>query len=375
MIWTNFKYTCKRELRDIVSMILMVIFPVILACIVGNALKSNFESPKVDKQTFAVVNEDNNDYMKSLLEVLRTETLKNVINVTQEDTLANAERQYETSDINGYIYQTEDGTNKKIALYVEEPNTQGAQIVKYAVEKYITTQAMYTSEVVGYDKFQMISDLIGDKYTEAESLTSNHKPKAFDYYGITLAVLVCLYGSLYAIKIFSETIIGKHGARIMSITSRKFFMALGILLASFILVCVQVFVLLLFYKFVYGVYLGDNLKDIFIILVTFIVFTNLFGASLISVCKNYNIAYMFANIIILGSTFLASGFVILDLGNGTFGYIVENYLPNALCQNALFSVIYKTDAVDLTHYLSIIATWSAALLLVTLITNRRDRIS
>jgi ABC-2 type transport system permease protein len=375
MIWINLKYTFKRELRDIVSMILLVIFPIILACIVGNALKSDFELPKVDIQTFAVVHGDENDYMNSILEVLHTDALKDVINATQVDTIASAERQFKSSDINGYIYQTEDGANNKIGLYVEDPSSQGAQIVKYAIEKYNIIQAMYTSEIISHEKFQIISDLIDNKYTVEESLVSNHKPKSFDYYGITLTVLICLYGSLYAIKIFSETIIGKHGARIKSITSRKFNIALGILLASFILVCIQVLVLLLFYRFVYGVYLGDNLKDVFIILVVFIAFTNFFGASLISVCKNYSIAYMFANIIILAGTFLASGFVILDLGNGILGNIVENYLPNALCQNALFSVIYKTDAVDLTRYLSIISIWSAALLIVTLITNRRDQLS
>lgn len=375
MIWTTLKYTYRRELRDIVSMILMVIFPIVLACIVGNALKSNFESPLVDKQTFAVVIEDNNKDMKSLLEVLQSDNLKKVITVSQVDTLADAEKAYETSEIDGYIYQTEAGSDKKISLYVEDSNTQGSQIVKYAISKYNTVQAMFTFEAVGYDKASVISELIGDKYLEAESVTSTHKPKAFDYYGITLAVLICLYGSLYTIKIFSETIIGKHGARLKSITSRKFTIAVGILLASFLLVCIQVFVLLLFYKFVYGVYLGNNLKDVLIILVVFIAFTDLFGAALISVCQNYNIAYVFANMIILGCTFLASGFVILDLGNGTFGYLVENYLPNAVCQNALFSVIYDTEVVSLGKYLSIISIWSLVLLLITLLSNRKEKLA
>ncbi len=369
MIWTTLKYTCKRELRDVVSMILMVIFPIVLACIVGNALKSDFQSPIVEKETFGLVNDNN--YANALLEIFHTDIMKDVINIVEVDSLGDAKKQYEDSVLDGYLYYTEVDKNQEISLYVEDSNTQGTQIAKYVIEKYNTTKAMYTPEIIKNNKAQIITDLIGDTYIVPESLTGNHTPKAFDYYGITLAVLICLYGSLYAIKILSETIIGKHGARVKSITCKKFSIISGILLASFILVCAQVLFLLLFYKFVYGIYLGNNLINLILILGVFIVFTNLFGAALISICKNYNIAYTLANIIILGCTFLASGFVILDLGNGVFANLVENYLPNAVCQNALFSVIYKTDAVDITRYLSVISIWSVALLLIILFTNRR----
>ncbi|WP_167959145.1 ABC transporter permease [Anaerosporobacter faecicola] len=366
MIWKTVYYTWKRELRDYVSMLLMVLFPIVLACIVGNALKSDFQSPGLNLETVAFVLEKEDSYLLDLQKVFQTDSVKEIITVTQVSDLEQAKRQMKQKTISGYI--TYNSSEKKLNLVMQDINSQGAQIAASIMNQYIESNAMF--ETVSYEKVEELSDYVGGEYVSNTSMIAGHKPQAFDYYGITLMVLVCMFGSLYSVKIISETLEGKHGERIRSITTHPSQIYIGVYLASLVMVCAQILILLLFYKNVYGVYLGTNYGKLFVIIFSFIVFTNLFGVALITVLRKYNVAYTIANILILGTTFLSSGFVILDLGDGVLGTIVERVLPNAICQNALFSVIYGTGSELYRHYLIGIGCWSVVLLVLTWICRR-----
>ncbi len=76
MIFYTFKYTLIREIRDKVFMFLMVIFPIILALIVGTALKSDFETPTLEKSIIAIVDLDKGVYSEALIDIFKEDSVK-----------------------------------------------------------------------------------------------------------------------------------------------------------------------------------------------------------------------------------------------------------------------------------------------------------
>ncbi|MCL2252925.1 MAG: ABC transporter permease [Lachnospiraceae bacterium] len=365
MIISTFKYTLKREIRDYTSMLLMVFFPAILALIVGNALQGDFQAPKTEKYKVALIEGDM--YMESLKSVFAAEAVSNITETIILNNHSEADNALLLGEIHGYIWYDSDEIN----FVVEDPELQGVAIITFILTQFTRNQNIFTHQNVNYNDYDVIGNRLLETYIQARGLSNNHIPRAFDYYGVTLTVLVCLFGSLYAIKIISDTLIGRKQERLLSVTNRLLPIYIGVLLASILLVAMQISVLLIFYKMVYGVFLGSNYFRLIAILFIFIIFSNLFGLALISVVKDYGIAYTLANIIILGSTFLAGGFVIIDLDHFGAGRLINQLLPNAVCQNVLFSTIYETNSVSFIEYIQVMAAGASILIIVAVLTNKR----
>lgn len=382
MFLNTFKYTLKREVRDRVSMFLMVIFPILLAFIVGNALKSEFEVITFDKAKIAVVNLDKGEASSSFTEILAADEVQSFVTInTDIDTVEEAKYAYDQVEIDGYILIGEDYTNNlidsdalpcEIELYKTGNNAESMEIVKQIIDEYNLRMEVLSSDTLSNEDLEYIDQAFSKDFISSSSLNNNQNPTSMDYYGVTFIVLVCMFGSLYNIKVVSDIMYGKFRDRFKSIKSNELYLYLGTGLSSFLLVSVQILVLILFFKYAYGVYLGENIFKLFLITELFILLTNIFGTALITVFKRYSISYTVAYIFIFGTTFLSSGFVILNLGNGRLNYIVENILPNAVCQNMLFSVIYDTQSIDLFQSTLVILIWIAALLGIIYLAKRRE---
>lgn len=101
----------------------------------------------------------------------------------------------------------------------------------------------------------------------------------------------------------------------------------------------------------------------------FIVFSILLGQFLVLLCNSEGAASGIINILIIALSFITNSYVILDQGNGLFEHIVNNFLPNAVAINYLFSEIYITESVSMitaiftiTIYIILLLSFSILLL-------------
>lgn len=382
MIWSTLKYTIKREMRDKVSLFLMLIFPIILVLIVGVCLKSHFEAPPFDKAKIAVIDLDKSRESKVFLDIFGEDNIKKLIDVKQDIvTVDEAKKIYESKKIDGYIeipknfgFNANNGKEAKLILTEDGSNSQAINVVKQMIDEFNSGSNLLNVKGIDNKKLDIINSIYSEKMVHSVGINQDHIPRSIDYYGVTLLVMICMYGSLYVIRMMSETLYEECGIRLKTITNSDYKIHLGIILASFIVVSIQILILIGVFKIGYGVYYGGNIWKVFILLGSMCIFSKLMGTLIIRLFKSYSISYTIAQVLILSLTFLAGGFVILDLGNGMFGNIVENYLPNAVCQNAIFSAIYDTNSVSFGQALCVILTESFVVLIISILLKRKESI-
>lgn len=378
MIFNTFIYTIKRELRDKVSLFLMLLFPIILVLIVGTCLRSDFEAPIFNKARIAIVNLDETyDYANVLVDIFKSEKVEKFIDVdTDITTLDDAYEKYLSKDIDayieipkGYAKSIMDGSSIDIVLNERGENSQEINITKQVLNEFTTRLNLLKKD----RNINVDANFDADTIV-VSSINKNHIPTSMDYYGVTLVILICLYGSLYIVRMISDTLLDETGMRLKTITDKEYKIECGLALGSILVVILQVLLLIAIFKMGYKVYYGEHIFKIFVLLVSLILFSNAMGVFIIKLFKNYNLSYVFLNVLILGSTFISSGFVVLDLGDGLFSKIVENFLPNAICQNTIFSVIYNTNAVDFTNSLCTILIETLVVVLLSLFINRKENV-
>lgn len=378
MILSTFIYTIKRELRDKVSMFLMLAFPIILVLIVGTCLRSDFEAPSVEQAKVAIVNLDENEqYFEILKDIFINEKVEKFV-ILDEDikTLSEADKKYTDKDIDAYIEIPEgyskaimEGDNKDIILTERGENSKEVNIIKQVLNEFTTRL-----NITDINRETDLSNIFDENMIIVNSINNEHAPMAMDYYGVTLVVLICLYGSLYIVRMISDTLLDETGRRLKTITGKSFKVEIGLLLGSLLVVILQVLLLVGIFKYGYKVYYGENILKVLALFCSLILFSNMLGSFIIKLLRSYNFSYVLLNILILGSTFISGGFVVLDLGDGAFSNIVENFLPNGVCQNAVFSVIYNTNAVNFTSAISTILIETIILLVLSLLLDRRENI-
>lgn len=357
-ILTIIKYRLLQSLRDVQSLITMILIPIFLILILGNALKNNedFTARTVDKVNLLYIDNDSTDSAKAFENFITLDELGDIIQVEKINDIEEGKKLVENRKYDALVVYDENSSGK-LELIGSEYNQLGVSIVKGIVETYSSSaNAMEALAKIQSRDFTLEQN--NNLQDEAVSV-SGKKPSAIDYYAITMLVMIIMYGSIYANFAIDKSYYGPVGTRFRSTPLNLSQIFIGEAVGVVITIMVQVLILLLVSDLAFGVNFGSSIPTILLSAFSLSVLSTMLGIFAIMATKKGLIGLALLNVIVPIFTFLSGGFVKVNF-SGIIGYLAK-LTPNYLASNAMFKSIYGGASNEV--FLSILGLWIISVLL------------
>lgn len=370
-ILTIVKYRLLQSIRDVQSLISMILLPIFLILILGNALKNNedFTARTVDKVNLLYINNDSTPGAKAFENFITLDELGDIIQVEKINDIEEGKKLIENRKYDALVIYDENSTGK-LELIGSEFNQLGVSIAKGIIETYSSSaNAMEALAKIQSRNFTLEQN--NNLQDEAISV-SGKKPSATDYYAITMLVMIVMYGSIYANFAIDKSYYGAVGSRFRSTPLNLSEIFIGEAVGVVLTLMIQVLILLLISNFAFGVNFGSSIPTILLTAFSLSVLSTMLGIFAIMATKKGLLGLTLLNVIVPIFTFLSGGFMKVDFG-GIVGAI-SKLTPNYLASNAMFKSIYGGASKEV--FLSILGLWiiSALLFIGANIIGRRERV-
>lgn len=341
-----FFYTLKENTMSISLISIMLIFPIILIFILGNALSGYFKQANIPKMNIIIVEENLKPSIYDTI-LKYDKTLSKLFNAEIFSSKSAALKKYSSS--NKYIAVVAFNEHKKISSYYSAFGNFDIEVISKEGSLEAGFVKVYFSIFVNYFKFARSIYTPSDipKDIGFESAFSGHFPSALDYYAVAMVVMMALYGSFGGIAVIEEERRQNTLLRLFASPKSPYAIFIAKAFAQMVFLYAQLCLIVIFSKYIYHANWGKDLKLIFLLLLVYSIFAILFGVLVALVAKNYMISNVLVSSVAIVFTFLAGGYVRVDLGDGFLSSLRE-FLPNYAVQSALFSVIYNPT--DTSHF-------------------------
>jgi ABC-2 type transport system permease protein len=368
-------YTFLRNLRDVKSLLNMILLPVILILILGNALASAFHVGDVGKTKTAYLDNDRGAISGEFEKFLDMDEIKGILEVTRVETYEEGRRLVSEGKVSAFIViedgftaNAHSGSKSTIKVYKDKNNTFRASIVDNIVEGFTDgANTMLAMSAIGGG----MDGIERKAVIERIPLSAKGKiPSAMDYYGVTMLVLITMYGSLYSLHgVFEDYLEGMRN-RLLSAPVRLSSHFAGKIVGTVFTIYIQILALILFTKVAYGVNWGDNTGQILFIAFTLSFFAVTMGLMIAMLLKQKNIANAAAMTVIPVMTFVSGGYVRI-VSDSKFYTIIKSIMPSSLGHTAFFNSIYGEFAGQTVSSLAILWGMILVMGIVSVIAGRR----
>ena len=370
-ILTIVKYRLLQSIRDVQSLISMILLPIFLILILGNALKNNedFTARTVDKVNLLYINNDSTTEAIAFENFITLDELSDIIQVEKINDIEEGKKLIENRKYDALVIYDENSTGK-LELIGSEFNQLGVSIARGIIETYSSSaNAMEALAKIQSRNFTLEQN--NNLQDEAISV-SGKEPSATDYYAITMLVMIVMYGSIYANFAIDKSYYGAGGSRFRSTPLNLSEIFIGEAIGVVLTLMIQVLILLLISNFAFGVNFGSSIPTILLTAFSLSVLSTMLGIFAIMATKKGLLGLTLLNVIVPIFTFLSGGFMKVDFG-GIVGAI-SKLTPNYLASNAMFKSIYGGASKEV--FLSILGLWiiSALLFIGANIIGRRERV-
>lgn len=341
MFFNIVKKEVLQNLRDKKAMFWMILFPIIMIFILGNALSSFFgkEDLEIPKTNISYTIDKKSEDTDKLEDFFNDSKEELNINFTKEDNEKEAIENIKRGKLDCYL-DIKDGEN--IIVYSNKIKDFNASLVTNLLDIYMERNNAYKSikenNPIG---LQFVDFNSTPNYVKIKSLNKAAKPTAKDYYSVTMLTMIVLYGSLTG----AMTIIGERArgtmTRVVCSPVNRLKLFLGKLTGAFIVVTLQIAVLFLFTKYIFKANWGDNLTPIILIILSLIFMTISLGMGLARIFRNPNVSSTVANVVIVLLNFLGGAYIPLEtFGQNNILLLIANVSPLKWTNNAILRIIY-----------------------------------
>ncbi|WP_181742426.1 ABC transporter permease [Terrilactibacillus laevilacticus] len=368
----------KRNIRDRKNVIFLLLFPILLTFILGNALSSvdvGNEAAASLHTKLALVNQDDNGMVsKQYEQFLKSKEIKDIVTTRPISTINNARIQLKQENVDaivyipkGFSYAIENGKSKQMQVIVSG-NTEG-DIIKDLTESFLSR---VKSHVVLAEMGKHVIDTQMPPIIYDHPLKVSGKiPKAIDYYAVTMLIMIIMYSANLGKGLVANFHYSSLGSRIrtLPIHPMKFF--LGQAVGELLTVAAQIVILIFFFKFAFHANLGDHMTHLILTCFLLGLITILIGIAF-SLWFNPHAADRILNIQIPILTFLAGGYVKLPDSNTSLNFL-QNIMPNALAQSIIFQDIYGRHNAQGIHELINLFICLVVIFIIVIVGLRRKK--
>lgn len=337
IVWKEFR----QNIRNWKANSMMVFFPIVLILILGTAFSRVFDDsiPLGNVKVLYTLNGSNelSTYFKSF-----TEYGKGMGIVFEE-----------TSDIDKGVRSVQDVTYSCYILF--EKNTKDVKFYKNARYNFEAgfVEGFVNSFINRYNAYAEIAKTNpaalgkimqdeGRNYVGTLSLDKKRKPRAIDYYSVTMLTLILMYSSLTGFWGIKSEQNQKTGNRILCSPIHKSELLTGKVIGCIFVTFIQAVVVLAFSKYAMGAYWGKDVFTIALLVLSQAVMTISLGASIAYLIKNEGAASGLLNSVIPIFVLLGGGYTPLE-NMGPAIARISVISPVKWLNSSILRIIYDND--------------------------------
>lgn len=366
--------TIKINLRDRKTLIMMLLLPIVLIIILGNALKNveTFSVKDIGKTTVCYLNDDSKEASKSFDQFLKNKEIKKILDVKSVKSYDEGKKLVTSGKATAMLYINSDYSNNvsnnkkaKIEVYENEKDTLRNGVVKSVMDSYNdgANTVMTTSKITRTKTDYVETDNVTENYINVEGKS----PRAIDYYSVTMLVLILMYGANYGASGIQELFYDRIGKRIRTTRIKAFEHIVGVVFGIIFTLLIQSLVLVAFTKYVYGSNWGSHPFIVVGAMAGLSILSTSIGILFMSFTGDDKKASALIGIVTPVFTFISGGYFKFDLPN----IPILNYVPNQLAQSALFNSIYGGSVSSAEKSIVIMIVMAAVLLIISAAAARR----
>lgn len=366
------RYRIIQYVRDRKSLVSMLVIPVLLIAILGNALgnSEDFAAKNIGKINVLYVNNASGNNGENFENFINLKEFSDIIKPTKIDNIEEGKKLIEKKQYEALVIYDEsiEGNFKVVG---SDYNSLKVSIVKNIMDAYADKANSF--EALAKLKTR---DFSIKQYNNVDSdviTISGQKPTATDYYAITMLIMIIMFGAIYANFAIDKDYYSVVGGRIKSAPVRLWEVFLGEGIGVVFTLLWQIIILLTVARFVFKVNFGNGLPVILITTLSLAVMSTMLGIFACMATKKGLYGLALLNILVPILTFLGGGFVKIDFGSGILGKL-SHMTPNYLAQDAIFKSIYGGSSRDIL--LNILGIWILTFILFigAKFVGRRDTI-
>ena len=327
LLFTLIKKEITQFFRNKTDVLTMFVFPVVLIVVMGNALNGLMNIDKnifEDKYVYYKVNNlvNNERYLQAFYNFKKSceETINIKFKEIKDDNkareLVNKGESLAFININEDSYDYYRSENKE---------TSASKIFKNIFNEYLQKYALINS--IGSIDQKLIQDILKDEslIKLKEEGINNSGIDSFTYYTFAELILIILYISgITSVSMYKEGYQHTFTRLIMS-KANNLSIVISKIILGIVIGILQVIIIYFISTLFLKINWGKNLLDIFIVLISFIIFSSVLGISMSMIFKDNKTASSAINTLIIILGFLGGSYMPISL-------IKSTPITNLLCQ-------------------------------------------
>ncbi|WP_128100372.1 ABC transporter permease [Paenibacillus sp. DCT19] len=212
-MWTIFATSMKRKLQNPVVFVNYILLPLLLILILGNALSGVFQSEDQESKhslipqiSTVVVNEDDGEVGKNVVAFLSSSANEEMFDIQIQTSSETAMKMLESGQVEQFIYLPSDLTLDyeahqigNITVYGKDNHIEKVNITDLALSAYgdgylaMEIASASNQNIVYSHQYSNMLTASGET-DRASASSSGSSITAMSYYGVTMLVLILVYG-------------------------------------------------------------------------------------------------------------------------------------------------------------------------------------
>lgn len=361
-------YTALRNVRDYRNLTTMMVLPVVLILILGNALAGTFQIENIDPVKVVVVNENEGELLKSLKEFLQQQSIREIINV---ETVENLDLGLDKiKEGKAFVLIHVEATDKsKIDVYKRDESEFSGSVVKNVLDSFVQyANADYACSALG----GINGSTVHYENIREEAINPDGKrPKGLDYYAAAMLIMTMMYGTANGASAMAEERFYRTEIRLKSAPLNSYEVFIGKVTGTILTLLLDAVIILLFTKYVYDVNWGDNIFFIMFTCFTLAVLATGIGVASFMLIGDENKTQALLSILVPVLTFLGGGYMPYHTMSSAMKKL-SILSPNYLGLRIMLNTIYEGNQLQVRNYMVILWIVSLALFVVSAFKGRRD---
>ncbi|KEI74725.1 ABC transporter permease [Clostridium botulinum B2 128] len=331
-----------ENFRDKKAMFLMTLFPMLLITILGTVFSGNFAStiniPEIN--VMCSINKDVKidknfkDFTKEIQKNMK-------VNFKETKEEKDALEKISNGKADVYIKIPND---KKIYIYENNVRAFNSQLVSTLLDTFVDKVNM-TKEVSSKNPMALSKIKVDNSpnFVNTKTIDGKNSPRGIDYYAVTMLTMTILYGTAVGAMSIASEIKRRTYKRLICSNTSPLKILFSKILASFLVIAFQSFLIYLFSKYILGTNWGNNKLALISVVASLIFMAVSAGVCIANTIKNEGvmsiIIYMFVPVL----TFLGGGYIPLDTIGSKMLNSASNISPLKWSNDAIFKIIFGND--------------------------------
>ncbi|ACO84187.1 SagG family ABC transporter permease subunit [Clostridium botulinum] len=331
-----------ENFRDRKAMFLMTLFPMLLITILGTVFSGNFAStiniPEINVM-YSInkdvkIDKNFKDFSKQIQKNMK-------VNFKETKEEKDALEKISNGKADVYIKIPND---KKIYIYENNVRAFNSELVSTLLDTFVDKVNM-TKEVSSKNPMALSKIKVDNSpnFVNAKTIDGKDSPRGIDYYAVTMLTMTILYGTAVGAMSIASEIKRRTYKRLICSNTSPLKILFSKILASFLVIAFQSFLIYLFSKYILGTNWGNNKLALISVVASLIFMAVSAGVCIANTIKNEGvmsiIIYMFVPVL----TFLGGGYIPLDTIGSKMLNSASNISPLKWSNDAIFKIIFGND--------------------------------